>query len=404
MDPDGGGAESLALSLARDTIGNPSTNTAYPYASIGFTGCLPNRFASACGPDNEDGRGFLTSVEFAGDEWLVLGGAKSGGDLDYVYMTRSATAPLELSYVDLSAALGGNTRGFSAAVAAGGRLYLGFPDSGGERPYGLALLAAPPAPGLDAIPATHVVNLDLHGAYDAVYGGLGNIAMVDAVAELDGRLYLFDDVGCLAARSLAPATKDDFAACSPAEGPLYARADSLAPARQYDLEPRDRAWPAAVAWKGRLYALRNTTSGPQLWRCDPAAGADPSACDRLDWTLVAADASFRTTFGRAGAVASLLLATATDLWIGFDGPPLGGGIGLFRTSAEVVSAAADFRGRDGCTAGTGGCEGVGGDGFGAPATFARIFDGKAIDWSGGTDLVLAAGDGAGPVRIVRVAP
>jgi hypothetical protein len=197
-------------------------------------------------------------------------------------------------------------------------------------------------------------------------------------------------------------TKTDFTACSPADGPAYAQVSSIEPTRQYDLEPWERAWPAAVAWKGRLFAIRNTYTGPQLWRCDPAAGTDPSGCDRADWTLVAADASLRTRFGAEDAIATLLLATQTDLWIGFDGPL--SGIRLFRTSAEVPAAASDFTGKDGCAAGAPGCEGVGGNGFGAPAALTRIFDAKAIDWSGGTDLILSAGNGTEPVRIVRVAP
>lgn len=398
LAPDGSALESLSLSFSRDAAGNSSSNSRFPYASIGFTGCSTNSLVNACGPDNEDGRGFLTSASFAGDEWLVLGGARSGGDLEYVYLSRSASAPLDFSYVDLSAALGANTRGFSAAIAAGERLYLGFPDNGGERPYGLALLAPPPTPGgLDAL-NTHVVNFNLHDAYNTAYGKFASISMVDAIAELGGRLYFFNDIGCLAARSLTPATRDDFTACSPAEGPAYALVDSIEPTRQYDLEPRDRAWPAAVAWRGRLYAIRNTYAGPQLWRCDPAAGTDPAACDRADWSLVAGDAGQLTRFGRA----SLLIATATELWIGFDGAV--GGIALFRTSVDAPAVASDFRGKDGCAAGAPGCEGVGGDGFGAPATFSRIFDAEAIDWGGGTDLFLAAGNGAGPVRIVRVAP
>jgi hypothetical protein len=405
MEPDGTAMESLALTFARDSTGNRSSNSAFTpdflYRSMGFSGCSPNSFLHACGPDNENGRGFMTSVVFGGDEWLVLGGARSGGDLDYVYMSRSADAPLAFSYVDLSAALGGNTRGFSAARVAGDRLYLGFPDNGGNRPYGLALLAPPPTPGgLDALAGTHVIDLNLHDAYNDAYGKFASVSMVDTIAELGERLYFFNNSGCIVARSLAPTTRADFTACSPADGPAYALASSIEPTRQYDLEPRERAWPAAVAWNGRLYAIRNTYTGPQLWRCDPAAGTNPSACDRADWTLVAADASLRTRFGRQDAIATLLLATETDLWIGFDGPQ--SGIRLFRTSAEVPAEATDFRGKDGCSAASPGCEGFGGDGLGSGLT--RIFDAKAIDWSGGTDLVLSAGDGTGPVRIVRVAP
>jgi hypothetical protein len=405
MDPDGAAAESFALSFARDQIGNQSSNAAYPCVSIGFTGCAPNRFASACGPDNEDGRGFMTSVTYAGDEWLVLGGARSPGSLEYVYMSRGSTSPLPFSYVDLSAALGGNTRGFSAARVAGGRLYLGFPDNGGARPYGLALLAAPPAlAGLDAVLGPQVVDVKLHDAFNDAYGDrFRTITMVDAFADLGGRLYAFADTGCLVATSLAPLSKSDWTGCSPVDGPAYALAEAVPPPRQFDLGPRDHAWPAVVVHKGRLFALRNTTTGPQLWRCDPAGGVDPVACDRGDWTLVAADASYRTSFGKPGAsAASLLLSTGTQLYVGLDDDAAG--IHLFRSAADVPAGLSDFVGRDGCIAGSTGCEGIGGDGLGAPDALRRIFDAKVIEWSGGTDLVLTAGDGSGPVRVVRVAP
>lgn len=401
MDPDGGAAESLALSFKRDVFGNQSTNPADPHASIGFTGCT----AAACGPDGEDGRGFMTSAWFAGDEWLVLGGARSPGSLEYVYLTRDGTTPLAFSYVDLSSVLGGNTRGFSAARAAGDRLYLGFPDNGGARPYGVALLVAPPAGGgVDAVSGQHAIDVKLHEAYVDAYGDrFRTIAMVDSFAELGGRLYAFADVGCLVASSLAPTSRSDWAPCSPADGPAYVLAEALPAPRQFDLAPRDRAWPAAVAHNGRLFAIRNTSTGPQLWRCDPAGGADGAACDRSDWTLVAGDAAFRTRFGKATAsAATLLLSTGTQLYVGLDDGTAG--IHLFRSSADLPASAADFVGRDGCIAGSAGCEGIGGDGLGTPDTLQQIFDAKVIEWSGGTDLFLAAGDGASAVRIVRIAP
>ena len=411
MDPDGTATRALALSIARDTTANQSSNSAWDaplpgtYPSIGFTGCTPNSAVNRCGPDDENGRGFMTSVTFAGDEWLVLGGARSGGDLDYVYMSQGTTSPLAFSFVDLSASLGANTRGFSAVAAAGGRLYLGFPDNGGNRPYGLALLTPPAPPGLNAVAGTELVDLNLHDVYNTLYGSLASISMVDAIAELGGRVYFFNDIGCVVSSDLAPATRADFSACSPADGAAYARADSVVPTRQYDLTPADHAWPAAVAWKGRLFAIRNTTTGPQLWRCDPGAGTDPLGCDRADWTLVAADAGtgYRTRFGKPGAsAATLLLVTATHLWVGLDDDS--GGVHLFRTSVDAPLGLSDFVGQGGCVAGTAGCEGFGGDGFGAPAANTRILDAKVIAWSGGTDLVLAVGDGTNPVKLVRVAP
>jgi hypothetical protein len=408
MQPDGSFAQSLALSFPKDTIGNQSSSSASPYTSIGFTDC-DTISPSLCGPDKEDGRGFLESVTFAGSEWLVVGGARSGGDLDYVYMTRDTGSTLPFSYVDLSVVLGANTHGFSAVRAAGGRLYLGFPDSGGNKPYGIALLAAPTPPGLNALVGTHVLDLDLHAAYDAKYvnppiegADFAGITMVDAIAELGGRVYLFNDVGCLVSTSSSPSTKDDFLACSPALTPAYVQAQSIVPTRQFDLEPRERAWPATAIWNGRLYAIRNTFTGPQLWACDPAGGADPVVCDRTDWTLVAADASFRTRFGKPNAKeATLLVATPTHLYVGLDDLS---GVHLFRTAVAKPALASDFSGKDGCVAGTAGCEGIGGDGFGQGAAMSRILDAKAIASGGRVDVVVAAGNGTSPVRIVRVAP
>jgi hypothetical protein len=153
MEPDGVSTRVLTLSFPRDVTGNSSDNNASPpYRSIGYTGCQQG-LADGCGPDNEDGRGILTSFTLAGQEWLLVAGARSGGDLDYVYVTRDTGAALSFSYVDLSQLLGGNTRGISAARAIGGRLYLGFPDDGGSCPYGTAVLSlAPTGPdGLDAV-------------------------------------------------------------------------------------------------------------------------------------------------------------------------------------------------------------------------------------------------------------
>jgi hypothetical protein len=403
MQLDGSSPESLALSFAQDRTGNASTNTATPYASIGFTGCTPNSASNACGPDDEDGRGLLTSIAFAGDEWLLLGGARSGGELDYVYLSRASTSPLGFSYVDVGSLLGGSTRGFTAANAVGGRLYLGFADNGGSRPYGLALLTAPSGPGLDAVQGTDALELGLHAAYDAAYHAFTAISMIDAIAELNGHVYFFGGSGCLGSSTAAPGASADFFPCSPTTGLDYDLATSLVPTRQYDLAPRDRAWPQVATWNGRLFALRNTSSGPQLWCCDPGVRGDPLLCDPSDWYLVAADGTFRTRLASATATAaSLLVATPTHLFVGFDDPVAG--IHVFRTAAARPTAASDFTGRDGCAAGTDGCEGMGGDGLGA--MLSQIFDAKAIVTPGGrTDLYLTAGDGAGgPVHVVRIAP
>jgi hypothetical protein len=226
--------------------------------------------------------------------------------------------------------------------------------------------------------------------------------MIDTMAELNGRLYFFNNVGCIVSTSSTPVNKDGFVGCSPSLSAAYDPKGSVVPTRQSDLEPSDRAWPQATAWQGRLYAIRNT-SGPQLWACDPAGGASAVVCDPGDWTLVAGDGAFRTRFGKSGATAaSLLVATPTHLYVGLDDP--GSGIHVFRTAVDRPTKTGDFTGRDGCVAGTVGCEGIGGDGVGDPSTLIRIFDAKAIAAAdGSTDVYLTAGDGiSAPVRVIRV--
>jgi hypothetical protein len=404
MQLDGTAPESLVLAFAQDRTGNASTNTAPPYTSIGSTGCTPS--SATCGPDNEDGRGLLTSVTFGGDEWLLVGGARSGGELDYVYLSRATTSPLAFSYVDLGSLLGAATRGFTAAQVVGDRLYLGFADNGGSRPYGVALLAAPSVlePNIEAVDRIDAFELGLHTAYDGAYHAFTTISMIDAIAELNGHVYFFNNSGCLGSRTTTPQAGADFFPCSPTPGLDYDVASAVDPPRQYDLEPRDRAWPQVAVWNGRLFAIRNTSTGPQLWGCQPGRRGDPLVCDPSDWHLVAADATYRTRLGKATATAaSLLVATPTHLFFGLDDAT--GGVHLFRTAAADPAAASDFTGRDGCLAGTTGCEGIGGDGFGAPGRLVRIFDAKAIPTSEGhTDVYLTTGDGIGPVHVIRVLP
>ena len=79
------------------------------------------------------------------------------------------------------------------------------------------------------------------------------------------------------------------------------------------------------------------------------------------------------------------------------------GIHLFRTAADRPAVAADFTGRDGCVAGTTGCQGIGGDGAGQGPALGRIFDAKVITTAGGTsDVYLTAGDGSAPVRLLTL--
>lgn len=412
MASGGSAASPLSFSFDRDGTGNVSANKAIPpYRSIGYQGCALD-VVDGCGPDDEDGRGLLSSFTFAGSEWLLLAGSRSGGDLDYVYVTRESGPSLAFSYVDLSLLLGANTRGTSAAQAVGDRVYLGFPDNGGRRPYGLAIVQLPAAAGwggggVDAVVGTNAIDLQLDEAFARLVPSakFSSIAIIDAIGDLGGRPYFLNDIGCVRATVPAPVVWSDFANCSPSAA-TYVRAQSLAPTRQHDLEPWEKAWPQVAVWNGRLYAIRNLvdpTAGraPQLWSCDPAGGVDPEGCDPGDWTLVAADAANLTRFGNAAATAAtLLVATPSHLYIGFD--DASGGVRLYRTSAGVPLAAADFTGSGGCSAADPACPGIGGNGLGDPLANTRILDAKAIPLGGSTPVYLTVGNGTGALRMFRL--
>ena len=372
---DAGAATAVSLSFARDEAGNQSGNQgAPPYRGIGFSGCSPD---GDCGPDDEDGRGLLASGAIAGGEILIAGGARSEGDLDYVYLTRDTGTALAFQYIDLSAVMGPASRGFSALHTFDDRVYAGFPDTGGARPYLVALSTLPgEGPGLDAVAGEDVENLDA----DAMPGlKTGGNAIIDDIADFAGLLYLANAGGWMRSTTARPRSyevaPEDWSDVTPTADE-YAASASRTTGKTADLEPADRAVPAFAVHRDRLYAARNTVDGPQIWACDPALTEPAAACDGADWRLVAAGLG-----DPDGAAVSLLVSTGEELYVGFDDP---GGLRLFRSGADAPALASDF-------------VPVGRAGLGDRRA-TRIFDGEPF----GGDLYLAVGNGSDPVAIQRV--
>jgi len=167
------------------------------------------------------------------------------------------------------------------------------------------------------------------------------------------------------------------------------------------IEPADKAFPQVAVYKGRLYAGRNTTAGPQLWACDPTTSGDTGQCEPGDWELVAADANGLTRFDNvANTTISMVAATPARLYVGFDNAQ---GVVLFRATAAAPAVAADFSGDGGCNASAhpAGCAGLGGAGLGQ-ATTTRLLDGESASFAGAVYLYLTAGSGSGPVSVYRV--
>jgi hypothetical protein len=415
VDLDGLGGQSFGFFLHKDTTSNSSQNTSTaPYPSIGAAGCRAN--TSACGPDNEDGRGFFFSGRVGTQEWLGIGGARSGGDLDYVYLGQDTDDlnTLYLRYLDLSALLGGQTRNFSTALFFRDRLYLGFADTGGSRPYLLVVKRFPTAdPGYDASSGTDVEDLVADNMPGIGVGGSPKnnaaVQMIDTLAGFNDRLYAVNNGGCV--RSTTPTPRSfssfpgDWAPCTPSLTAWNSRT-SRTTSKLADLEPADRAVPQLAVFQGRLYLARNTTStagvrGPQLFVCSPERTGATLECDPGDWSLVAPNSTgdtLFTQFNDADNVSiSLLVATANALYVGFDNASRG--VVVMRAATPAPLGREDFLGKERCSAAQfpSGCEGLGGNGLGAGAT--RLFDGKAI---GTGSVYLTAGNGTGPAGLYRL--
>lgn len=403
--PDGSLIERVGFALPADVEGNATRNEAPPpYPGIGRSGCVAN--SGQCGPDNENGRGIFTAGIIGGQPWLALVGGRTDGDLNYVYMSADIDATLDFHYVDLSTRLGPQTKGCSAAHFFNGRLYLGFPDTGVNRPYLTVIKTPPPqdAPGLDVLTAGQAEDLwatDMPGIGDSA-----DPSMIDAIVDFNGSIYLFNNGGCMRSTTATPAPYDtnpaDWTSCTPS-AVEYGSQEAITASKVVDIEPADKAFPQAAVFHGRLIAGRNTAAGPQLWACAPASSGDTAQCDPEDWSLLAAnsvgDATLSQFGNPANAKASLVVATVDHLYVGFDNPR--DGIVVFRSDNPAARDAADFTGQAACSAGQhpSGCAGIGGNGVGSAAN-TRILDAMA---SSGDVVYLTTGDGVGNVSIYRIA-
>jgi hypothetical protein len=405
-DYDGGGAQTLGFSIAKDVAGAGSKSrnkAAGPYTSFGAAGCITDTLA--CGPDNEDGIGLFTSVTIAGAQWLVAAGA---GYADHVYMAPALLSPVAFDYVGVSKWLSKAVT-ISAAAALNDVLYLGAIGHGPGSPFLLAVSSTPTAPGLDS----GTYGVDLKAKRLPRVGGegspknnntSGSQIMIDSLTVFGGRLYVANNGGIVRSTTGAPRDAEahpfDWADATP----FAATRTAVTTSNYADLEPADRAVPQLAAFAGRLFAIRNVylggsngVAGGELWMCRPATldlGLSIQ-CGPLDWTLVVPASAARGN-------ATVLVATSTHLYLGFNGTS---GVQLFRTSNPAPSGLADFQGAAGCAAGTAGCQGQGGDGFG-DASLKRFLGAHAFDFGAGPLLYVSVGDTAAippaPARLFRI--
>ncbi|MCY1074364.1 hypothetical protein [Archangium lansingense] len=433
MDQDGVRPDDLAFRFRKDTqrlSGARSSNTVgAPFPSIGFAGCQENSYQ--CGPDNEDGRALFASGTLSGTEWLMVSGTRSGGGLDYVYMSRDDDATLDLKYVDLGQALDGTSaRSFSALGFLGGRAYLGVPITGGtRRPELLALLRAPAetAEGLEARsnsttvggcnPSTHeLCNLAAHrmpgiGAAGSPANPAHTVG-IDFVGEFNDKLYLGNNGGLVRATVEEPldyeSSPSHWVSITPS-APEYRAKQSITTDTDLDLDPSDRAWSRMAVFNGHVYLGRNTTAGPQLWRCDPARVSGPAPasaqdCDAGDWVLVAAngqgDVQLTQFDNPHNTRLTLLAVSGGALYVGFDNAV--DGVVVYRTAVDEPASRSDFTGQDWCVATTARCEGLGRNGFGQPRANTRLGEATTVAAGEYGFLYVPVSGGPGtPVRLYR---
>jgi hypothetical protein len=382
MNYDGTAPETVRFGFQTDfgNIKNTVSPTPTAFPSLGSVGCTPDTLE--CGPDNEDGRGLFSAVVLNGTEWLFAAGARQSSLLKHAYLTTDTGRTPQFPFVWLN--LGGGTRDTSAVAALGSALYVGFADAGGSGTPVLLKMTGFPAN------SSQPLNPAIGNVAMPNWMNSASTAMIDSMIAFSGWLYAAND-GSATAQSKGGCARYNgttWADCAPGNPEWTAKAPVIVMpyGKSSDFVPSDKAVPQMAASGGRLYLARNTTTGPQLWGCNPSS----NVCGPSDWTLVARNSSGDTQLSQMNVASlttvSLLVATSQHVYVGYDSP---GGIRIYGSSDQTPSQVASFTL-------------VAPAGLGANLT--RIVDGRALSLAGREFLYIAARPDNGPVRVYRVAP
>ncbi len=406
--PDGSSPEAFTLSFRGDQVnGNTNGASKGPFPSLGTNGCVADTLQ--CGPDNENGRGIFGSGTIAGTPWLIAAGARTSNVLWHVYATTDTGIAPAFSYAYVANALTSQTRGTSSMLVFHDRIYFGFVDTASTRPTYIVLRTMPSSPG-----STPAVGIDVSNLRINDVSGVGSSALlnrnttqtqlIDSQVAFHDHIYLANNGGIVRSNSNDPQPPllgllPPWTTSTP-NGAAYTAKSSVTTRKTLDLEPADKAFPQMAELAGKLYAARNTTSGPQLWACAPGPDLD---CDPQDWTLLApndiGDTGLSQFNDPQNTRITLLAATSARLYVGYNNPA---GLVLYRSGTSAPSSRADFEGAAGCDASQApsSCDGLGGRGLGAGAT--RIFDGRVLTYGGKDYVYLTAGNGSSGFRVFRL--
>jgi hypothetical protein len=348
-----------------------------------FHGAAGDTTTLNTGPDGEDGIDYIASGIVAGVEYLFFGPSRSFGDLDYLYYTTDTGSTIDFDYMDLSGFLGPQTKGVSSLFAFNDRLYAGFPDTGGNRPYLLKLTSIDSSPAGVNLQAVDMPRIGLPDNGAAIVG-------IDTMALFEGLLYianggnnaLDEDGGIIMSLNGDPAPypgAPDWLDITPVADTEWYNSPSddrfsIELTGTNKLMPADRAFPAMAEFKGKLYIARNTTKGPQLWKY-------------LDgiFTLIADNGSGITDMSDSDNTRiTLLIVNKNILYIGFDNSS--DGIQVFRSDNPSDQASFDA---------------VTLNGFGQGADIDTIYHAVSVPDGGKKCLWLLCGKSGGKLRIYR---
>jgi hypothetical protein len=277
-------------------------------------------------------------------------------------------------------------------------LYVGFPDTGGSRPYFHKIM------NIVETPLKDIDYVNLEGKDFTRIGNNGPIANKAGTVGIDsfgifqdtlflgngGNNQIDEDGGIVRSTVNDPGSyktyPTDWEDVTPTLIPEWYDGGTRFSTELLALNkliPSDKAFPAMTVFNNRLYVIRNTkdfSNRPQLWKYDG-----------VSWSLVADNGNGMSDMGISdNSAASLLVVNRDHLYIGYDNSNTG--IQVWRTAAGVTDpkVQSDF-------------EPVSTDGFGDPANNQRIYHSLSIS-SGGKDyLWLLSGKSGGAVRVYRTA-
>lgn len=339
------------------------------------------------GPDGETGIDCFTTGAVGGTEYLFLGPAKSGGNLNYIYYTSDSSTNLTFYYMDVSGTLTHDTSGTESLTVYYNKLYAGYAATS-TRPMLIKIGTIAATPSEANLQATRIPRI---GNTAGTNPNTGTRVGVDMMREYNGRLYIANgggaatngDGGIVSSTNTDPGNYQGQPShwdttLTPAGTAAWDAGYSIELTQMNSLTPSLRAFPAGAVFNGIFYFARNTTIGPQIW-----------AYNGSTFSLVAGDASYISNMGvSSNASITMLIVNGDRLFIGFDNNT--DGIRIYRTTSGVTAPAAlsDFEQVSTC-------------GLGYSTANTVIFHAISVPYGGLDYLWILSGETGGSMYVFR---